>query len=66
MMLRLGERRPIMREENDEAGMTDLQYKDYLRAVVADFERIKRMGVSDEAAAEIDAVIKRFTTTIES
>lgn len=66
MMLRLGERRPIMREENDEADMTDLQYKDHLRAVVADFERIKRMGVSDEAAAEIDAVIKRFTTTIES
>lgn len=44
--------------------MTDKQYYDHLRAVIADLERIKRLGVSDEAASEIDAIIKRYRTTI--
>lgn len=44
--------------------MTDNQYCDHLRAVIADLERIKRLGASDEAAAEIDAIIKRYRTTI--
>lgn len=55
-----------MDERQEEMGMSDMQYKDHLRAVVADLERIKRLGVSEEAAAEIDAVIERFRLTIES
>ena len=33
-------------EENQ--GMTDGQYGDHLRAVIADLERIKKLGVSEE------------------
>lgn len=55
-----------MEEREDAMGMSDMQYKDHLRAVVADLERIKRMGVSEEAAAEIDALIERYRLTIES
>ena len=44
--------------------MTDRQYYDHLRAVIADLERIKKLGVSDEAAAEIDSIIARYRETI--
>lgn len=44
--------------------MTDKQYYDHLRAVIADLERIKRLGVSEEAEAEIDSIIERYKQTI--
>lgn len=50
-------------DEREEMGMTDSQYEDHLRAVIADLERIKRLGVSEEAAAEIDSIIERFRKT---
>ena len=46
-------------------GMSDAQYKDVLRGLVNDLERIKRQGVSDEAEAEIDLMIARFKAFIE-
>lgn len=49
-------------EENQ--GMTDGQYGDHLRAVIADLERIKKLGVSEEAEAEIDSIIARYCETI--
>ena len=45
-------------------GMTDKQYYDHLRAAIADLERIKRLGVSEAAEAEIDAIIARYHETI--
>lgn len=45
-------------------GMTDRQYYDHLRAVIADLERIKKLGVSDEAREEIDSIIARYRETI--
>ena len=45
--------------------MTDEQYADHLRAVIADLERIKKLGVSEEAEAEIDSIIARYRETIE-
>lgn len=50
-------------EENQ--GMTDGQYGDHLRAVIADLERIKKLGVSVEAEAEIDSIIARYREAIE-
>ena len=44
--------------------MTDKQYYDHLRAVIADLERIKKMGVSKEAEVEIDSIIARYRETI--
>lgn len=49
----------------EEMGMTDLQYKDHLRGLVADLRRIKEAGVSEEAAVEIDELIDRFEKAIE-
>lgn len=45
-------------------GMADKQNCDHLRAVIVDLERIKRLGVSEEAGAEIDAIIARYRETI--
>lgn len=44
--------------------MTDKQYYDHLRAVIADLERIKKLGVSKEAEQEIDSIIARYKETI--
>lgn len=44
--------------------MTDKQYYDHLRAVIADLERIKKLGVSKEAEQEIDSIIARYKKTI--
>lgn len=49
---------------DERQGMTDKQYYDHLRSVIADLERIKRLGVSEEAEAEIDAIIARYRETI--
>lgn len=46
------------------AGMTDGQYGDHQRAVIADLEPIKKPGVSVEAEAEIDSIIARYRETI--
>lgn len=48
----------------DGQGMTGKQYCDHLRAVIADLELIKKLGVSKEAAAEIDSIIARYRETI--
>ena len=44
--------------------MTDKQYYDHLCAVIADLERIKKLGVSKEAEQEIDSIIARYKETI--
>lgn len=46
--------------------MTDMQYIDHLRGVVADFERIRALGVSEEAEEEIERILERLRATIES
>jgi hypothetical protein len=51
----------MVREDH---GMTDKQYYDHLRAVIADLERIKTLGVSDAAEREIDSIIARYRETI--
>lgn len=48
----------------EKQGMTDGQYSDHLRAVIADLERIKKLGVSKEAEAEIDSIIARYREAI--
>lgn len=52
-------------EKHEEAGMTDLQFKDHLRGLIASLGHIKTSGVSDEAAKEIDDLIERFEKTLE-
>lgn len=54
-----------MTERNEEMGMTDMQYKDHLRGLIADLERIKAAGVSLEAEAEIDRLLERFQASLE-
>lgn len=49
----------------EEMGMTDMQYKDHLRGLVADLERIKVLGVEEEAGKEIEALLERFRAAIE-
>lgn len=49
----------------EEMGMTDMQYKDHLRGLIADLERIRNAGVSEEARAEIDSLIARFRASLE-
>lgn len=49
----------------EEMGMTDMQYKDHLRGLVADLERIKALGVGAEAGKEIETLLERFKAAIE-
>ena len=56
--------RKELRMDENETGMTDAQYGDHLRAVIADLERIKAMGVSEDAGEEIDRIIARCLETI--
>lgn len=44
--------------------MTDEQYCDHLRTVIADLERIRKLGVSKEAEEEIESIIERYSETI--
>lgn len=55
-----------MDERFEEMGMSDMQFKSYLMELLDKLETIKEMGVSDEAAKEIDKMIARFKVTIES
>lgn len=48
----------------EKQGMTDGQYSDHLRAVIADLERIKKLVVSEEAEAEIDSIVAGYRETI--
>lgn len=54
-----------MTEREEEIGMTDKQYKDHLRGLIADLERIGDAGVSEEARAEIGGLIARFQASLE-
>lgn len=49
----------------EEMGMTDMQYKDHLRGLIADLERIRDAGVSEEAQNEINRLIERFRASLE-
>lgn len=49
-----------------EEGMTDLQFKSYLTLIVSNLERVKKLGVSNEAEEELDSMIQRFEVTINS
>ncbi len=49
----------------EEMGMTDMQYKDHLRGLIADLERIRDAGVSEEAQKEINRLIERFRASLE-
>lgn len=54
-----------MSERHEEMGMSDMQFKDHLRGLIDNLESIKAKGVSDEAANEIDKLIKRFEKALE-
>ena len=54
-----------MSEEIENFGMSDEQYCDHLRSVIADLERIKSLGVSEDAAQEIESIVMRYRRTIE-
>ena len=49
----------------EEMGMTDMQYKDHLRGLIEDLERIRDAGVSEEAQKEINRLIERFRASLE-
>ena len=49
----------------EEMGMTDMQYKDHLRGLIADLERIRDAGVGEEAQKEINRLIERFRASLE-
>lgn len=49
-------------EENQ--GMTDGQYGDHLRAVIADLERTKKLGGQRGSRGRIDSIIARYRETI--
>ena len=46
--------------------MTDLQLKAFLRAHMADLERVRAAGVGDEAAAEIDRTEARLQRSLDA
>ena len=46
--------------------MTDLQYKDMLRKQIREYERILKLGVSQEAEEEIKKEIEDMRKTIEN
>lgn len=54
-----------MTEQEEETGMTDLQYRDFLRGLIIDLERIRNAGSEEEAIEEIDRLIARFRATLE-
>lgn len=54
-----------MTEEDEEVGMMDLQFKSFLRGMVADLQRIKAAGVSEDAAKSVDDLIERYKTGLE-
>lgn len=49
----------------DDMGMSDMQFKDYLRGLVNDLERVKAAGVSEKAAEELDRMIERCEKALE-
>ena len=46
--------------------MTDLQFKAFLRAHMADLERVRAAGVSNAAAAEIDRIEARLQRSLDA
>lgn len=52
-----------MTEQFEEAGMSDMQFKSYLREVVASLERAKAGG---EAERELDGLIARLKRALEA
>lgn len=46
-------------------GMTDMQFKDFLRGIIDDLKEAKTAGVSEEAEAKIEKLIKRFEAALE-
>lgn len=49
----------------EEMGMSDMQFKDHLRGLIANLKRIKAAGVSEEAGKEIDELVERFEKALE-
>lgn len=54
-----------MTHTGEDMGMSDLQFKDHLRGLIAELERIKADGVSDKAETDINALIERFKAALE-
>ena len=46
-------------------GMTDLQFKDHLRELIANLERIKRLSTDEEMRKELEELIKRKKRALE-
>ena len=63
----LGEARGLAgrRKVMEDMGMTDMQFKNHLRELIANLERILKLGVSEEAEAEIKEVIERYRASLE-
>lgn len=51
-----------MSERLEEMGMSDMQFKSYLRELIASLERAKESG---DTKAELDEVIARLKQTLE-
>ncbi len=49
----------------EDMGMTDAQFKDHLRELVAFLERVKELESADEMRKELDEFIKRKQQTLE-
>lgn len=54
-----------MNERQEEMGMSDMQYKDHLRSVIADLEAIRAAGVSEAAGEMIERIIARYKASLE-
>ena len=54
-----------MTERTEEMGMTDMQFKDHLRGLIAHLETIREKGVSTEAEKEIEKLIQRYRASLE-
>lgn len=50
----------------EEMGMTDLQFKSFLKMLLDELEDIKEKGVSEEAEKKIERLKERFQSDIES
>lgn len=50
----------------EEMGMTDLQFKSFLKMLLKQLEEIKDAGVSEEAAKKIEELEEGFKSDIES
>lgn len=46
-------------------GMTDLQFKDFLRGLMSDLQNVKKSESLEEVEEKVDELLERFAKTVE-